>query len=182
MRTSPIASEVYRYRDDSISVPGLPNSKRQCCGEQDKQMITEHKSPAISDGRVSHENSRLTNSSDLEKDVAAIPFLRGLSARHIAILAACAGRSRFKENQIIFRQGEAADRFYLIEGGMVELESASRGILAGSISSGGALGWSWLFPPYQWQFTARALRETSAIIFCATNPAPAMRGQSIARP
>jgi hypothetical protein len=145
-------------------------------------MITEHKSPAISDGRVSHENSRLTNSSDLEKDVAAIPFLRGLSARHIAILAACAGRSRFKENQIIFRQGEAADRFYLIEGGMVELESASRGILAGSISSGGALGWSWLFPPYQWQFTARALRETSAIIFCATNPAPAMRGQSIARP
>ena len=25
------------------------------------------------------------------------------------------------------------------------------------------LGWSWLFPPYRWQFDARATAETSAI-------------------
>ena len=108
------------------------------------------------------------NSGDFESDIAAIRFLKGMTARHLAILEACAGRSHFKENQIIFRQGETANRFYLIEDGMVELETANRGIVAGSISFGGALGWSWLFPPYEWQFTARALRDTSAIFFCAT--------------
>lgn len=130
-------------------------------------MITEHKPWTITDGRVLHENKRPMNSSDLEKDIAAIPFLQGMRARHLAILAACAGRIHFKENQIIFRKGEAANRFYLIEDGMVELESTKRGIVAGSISSGEALGWSWLIPPYEWQFTARALRETRAIFFCA---------------
>lgn len=131
-------------------------------------MITEHKPWTITDGKVSPENERPMNSSDLEKDIAALPFLQGMRARNLAILASCAGRSHFQENQIIFRKGETANRFYLIEDGMVELESANRGIVAGSISSGGALGWSWLFPPYEWHFTARALRETSAIFFCAT--------------
>lgn len=131
-------------------------------------MITGHKHWTMTDGRGSHENKGLMNSSDLKSDIAAIPFLQGMSARHLAILAACAGRSHFKDNQIIFRKGEAANRFYLIEDGMVELETSNRGIVAGTISSGAALGWSWLFPPYEWQFTARALRQTSAIFFCAT--------------
>ena len=30
------------------------------------------------------------------------------------------------------------------------------------------LGWSWLFPPYAWHFTARALEETDAIFFYGT--------------
>lgn len=131
-------------------------------------MITGHKPWASTDGRVSHKDKRGMNSGDLESDIAAIPFLQGMSSRHLAILATSAGRSHFKENQTIFRKGEAANRFYLIEDGMVELETSKRGIVAGSISSGGALGWSWLFPPYEWQFTARALRDTSAIFFCAT--------------
>jgi len=109
---------------------------------------------------------------DLEDHVAATPFLAGMSARHIEILAACACRGHFRKNQIIFRQGETANRFYLIEDGMVELEAATdlsgRRIVAGSIGSGGVLGWSWLFPPYEWQFAARALRETSAIFFYGT--------------
>jgi len=30
------------------------------------------------------------------------------------------------------------------------------------------LAWSWLFPPYAWHFTARALEETTAIFFYGT--------------
>ena len=112
------------------------------------------------------------NSSNLENEIAATSFLKGMSSQHSAILAPCAYRSRFKEDRIIFRQGETANRFYLIEDGMVQFEDATerggRRIVAGSIGSGGVLGWSWLFPPYEWQFTARALTDTSAIFFDAT--------------
>ena len=40
--------------------------------------------------------------------------------------------------------------------------------MAGNIAPGGVLGWSWLFPPYEWQFTARASHKTRAIFFYAT--------------
>jgi CRP/FNR family cyclic AMP-dependent transcriptional regulator len=116
--------------------------------------------------------NRPTNSDDLKNEIAAAPFFQGMSVRHIEIVAACACRSHFIENQTILRQGETANRFYLIEDGMVELEATTkwggRRIVAGSIGAGGVLGWSWLFPPYEWQFTARALSETSAIFFYAT--------------
>jgi len=30
------------------------------------------------------------------------------------------------------------------------------------------LGWSWMFPPYMWHFTARAVQPTVAIFFYGT--------------
>jgi CRP/FNR family transcriptional regulator, cyclic AMP receptor protein len=109
------------------------------------------------------------NPQDLANDIAAIPFLRGLNDRHIRVLADCACRTHFDEDQIIFHQGETANRFYLIEEGTIQLEAAlksgERRIVAGNIQSGGVLGWSWLFEPYQWQFTARALTQTRALFF-----------------
>ena len=112
------------------------------------------------------------NSADLANDIAATSFLRGLSQRQIEILASCACRTHFDEGQIVFRQGETANRFYLIEEGGVVLvaatDSGERTIVAGSIAPGGVLGWSWLFPPYEWQFTARASSATKAIFFYAT--------------
>jgi CRP/FNR family transcriptional regulator, cyclic AMP receptor protein len=135
-------------------------------------MTTPHNTAQSPLDRPSHGNKGRTNSAELEKDIVAIPFLEGLSARHIAVLAACVHRTHFKEGQIVFRQGETANRFYLIEDGMVELEDATnwggRRIVAGGIGPGGVLGWSWLFPPYEWQFTARALTDTTAIFFYAT--------------
>jgi CRP/FNR family transcriptional regulator, cyclic AMP receptor protein len=112
------------------------------------------------------------NAHDLANDIAAIPFLTGMNDRHIKALADCACRTHFDEGQIIFHQGETANRFYLIEEGTIELEAAlksgERRIVAGRIEPGGVLGWSWLFAPYEWQFTARALTQTSALFFYGT--------------
>jgi CRP/FNR family cyclic AMP-dependent transcriptional regulator len=106
----------------------------------------------------------------LEADVAAHPFLIGMSAHHIRLLADCAMRSHFEAGHVIFREGEAANRFYLIERGKVALESSTLGeaIRIEEIGGGDLLGWSWLFPPYAWHFTARALEHTSAIFFYGT--------------
>jgi CRP/FNR family cyclic AMP-dependent transcriptional regulator len=106
----------------------------------------------------------------LEADVAAHPFLIGMSEHHIRLLADCAMRSHFEAGQVIFRENEIANRFYLIERGKVALESSTLGdaIRIDEIGGGDLLGWSWLFPPYAWHFTARALEHTTAIFFYGT--------------
>jgi CRP-like cAMP-binding protein len=56
----------------------------------------------------------------------------------------------------------------LIEMGKVVLESGGsvgEPLVIETIGAGDLLGWSWVFPPYVWQFTARAVEPTSAIFF-----------------
>jgi CRP/FNR family cyclic AMP-dependent transcriptional regulator len=105
----------------------------------------------------------------LEREVAAHPFLIGVAEHHIRLFADCAIASRFRAGEVIFREGEAANRFYLIGHGIVALESSTLGepVRIDEIHDGDLLGWSWLFPPYAWHFTARALEETTAIFFYA---------------
>ncbi|HEY8650866.1 MAG TPA: cyclic nucleotide-binding domain-containing protein, partial [Chthoniobacterales bacterium] len=61
-------------------------------------------------------------------------------------------------------------RFYLVEHGKVALESSTldEPIKIEEIGDGDLLGWSWLFPPYAWHFSARALEDTTAIFFYGT--------------
>jgi CRP/FNR family transcriptional regulator, cyclic AMP receptor protein len=107
---------------------------------------------------------------ELEAQVAAHPFLIGMSNNHIHLLADCAMRSHSKAGQVIFREGESANCFYLIEHGKVALESSTLGepVRIEEIGDGDLLGWSWLFPPYAWHFSARALEDTTAVFFYGT--------------
>ena len=106
----------------------------------------------------------------LEADVAAHPYLIGLSPHHIRLLADCAMRSQFAAGEIIFRKGETANRFYLIESGKVALESSAGNetVVIGEVGPGDLLGWSWIFPPYLWHFDARAIEPTRAIFMYGT--------------
>ena len=40
-------------------------------------------------------------------------------------------------------------------------------IIIQTIDAGGALGWSWLFPPHRWHFDARSHQITDALVFPA---------------
>ena len=106
----------------------------------------------------------------LEADVAAHPYLIGISPHHIRLLADCAMRAQFPAGQVIFRKGETANRFYLIESGKVALESSAgdQVIRIGEVGAGDLLGWSWIFPPYLWHFDARAVEPTTAIFLYGT--------------
>src|SRR6185369_8972117 len=99
----------------------------------------------------------------LKQSIARHPFLRSLPPPYLEILSACAEGRTFRPGETIFREGEIADRFYLIEEGKVTLEAqmGPQGHL--SVQDLGAedvLGWSWLFPPYVWHFQARAVELT----------------------
>jgi CRP-like cAMP-binding protein len=106
----------------------------------------------------------------LEADVAAHPFLIGIKALHIRLLADCALRSKFAAGQVIFQKGETANRFYLIECGRVALESSTGDevVRIDEVGAGDLLGWSWIFPPYVWHFDARAIEPTTAIFLYGT--------------
>lgn len=103
--------------------------------------------------------------------VALHPFLAGMDRGHLTLLTDCAMAVRFKKGQVIFREGELANRFYLIETGKVILESSGGlgdPVVIDKIGAGDLLGWSWLFPPHTWHFTARAVEPTTAIFFYGT--------------
>jgi CRP-like cAMP-binding protein len=81
------------------------------------------------------------------------------------LLAGCASNVRFETGDVLFREGGAADRFYVIRSGTVALETfapARGGMTIETIGAGEVVGWSWLFPPYRWQFDARALSRVRA--------------------
>ena len=103
--------------------------------------------------------------------IAAQPFFKGLSSEHLQVLANSALQTEFAAGQIIFRRGDPANRFYLIESGKVavKLERQEReAILIQTIGPGRELGWSWILPPYYEHFTATALAPTKAIFFHGT--------------
>lgn len=105
-------------------------------------------------------------SQGLEVVLKEHPFFQELKAEHLKLLEGCGRNERFQPDQFLFREGEDADRFYVIREGKIriELHSTRRGpIMLETIGPGDVLGWSWLVPPYQWRFDARAL-ELSRVI------------------
>ena len=98
------------------------------------------------------------------------PFWAGLNLHYFDLLKKCAGFQRFEVGQSIFQEGGKADRFYLIQKGLVTLHAfvPGRGVVTVQTLGGGdALGWSWLFPPYQWHFSAHSSDSTETVIFDA---------------
>jgi CRP/FNR family transcriptional regulator, cyclic AMP receptor protein len=102
----------------------------------------------------------------LEPILEAHPFFLGMDPCHLQILAGCAHNVVFEKEDIIFRQGEEANLFYLIRAGQVALQlfADRRGPLTiMTLGDGDVLGWSWLSPASHWKFTARALEATRAV-------------------
>ena len=102
----------------------------------------------------------------LERVLMEHPLLKGCRPQYIQLLAGCASNVRFNAGEVVFRQGEEADLFYLIRQGRVALEvpdSDGSPIIVQTLTSGDVLGWSWAIAPYRWHFHARAVELTRAI-------------------
>lgn len=95
----------------------------------------------------------------LDRLLAEHPFFQGFDADALALMAGCAKNERFDAGETIFKQGEAADKFYIVRHGEVSVEicaPAKGRIQLQTLGEGDVLGWSWLAPPYTWSFDARA--------------------------
>jgi len=100
--------------------------------------------------------------------IVAHPFFKDFEPHCVHLLAECASFERFGPGEDIFREGQQADWFYIIHRGRVSLETfvpRTGATAVQTVEAGGALGWSWLYPPYQWRFSARALEPVEAVTF-----------------
>ncbi|MDX3526696.1 cyclic nucleotide-binding domain-containing protein [Streptomyces sp. ID05-39B] len=74
----------------------------------------------------------------------------------------------FPEDTRIFEAGGTADRFWVIRSGAVTLDqrvTSVQRVTVASLGAGDLLGWSWLFPPYRWDFGAEAFSPVRAYEF-----------------
>ena len=96
------------------------------------------------------------------------PLFDGLASEYAELLAGCASNVAVPAGTALFREGDAADRFWLIRRGRVSLELHSPGrgqLVIETLDEGEVLGWSWLLPPYRWHFDAIALEDLGAVAF-----------------
>jgi CRP/FNR family transcriptional regulator, cyclic AMP receptor protein len=107
----------------------------------------------------------------VEQLVGAAQLFSGLAPQHLETIAGCASTARFAEDEHLFREGGSADTFYVIRSGSVALEThvpGRRPARVLTLHEDDVLGWSWLFPPYRWQFDAQALEPVRAVAFDGT--------------
>ena len=97
-----------------------------------------------------------------------VPLFQGMGPDELELIAGCAKNVRFEEGQVLFREGDPADAFYVIRHGTVAIEAYAppRGAMTiETIGAGEVIGWSWLFPPHRWNFDARSLSQVRATAF-----------------
>jgi CRP/FNR family transcriptional regulator, cyclic AMP receptor protein len=108
---------------------------------------------------------------DLRDILADHELFRSLDDEYLALLAGCAQNVTYPADTEIFREGEPADRFWLIRRGRVaiEVDAPGRGpLVVETLGTDDVLGWSWIVPPYRWHFGATTREATGAVAFDAT--------------
>jgi CRP-like cAMP-binding protein len=96
------------------------------------------------------------------------PFLEGMPRPWLERLSYQAKRAVHHTGSRLFREGNRADRFWLIRDGQVALEFNVPGrgdIVIEQLGPGSVVGWSWMFPPHRWHFGAVAAEQTLSIEF-----------------
>jgi CRP-like cAMP-binding protein len=104
--------------------------------------------------------------------VAAHPFFAELSPEQLDALSGDGVPVAYGPGERIFAEGDAADRFWLVETGSVALDMRVPGRgdqVLETLVGATVLGWSWLHPPYRWHFGASAREPTTAIAFDAAS-------------
>jgi CRP/FNR family transcriptional regulator, cyclic AMP receptor protein len=104
----------------------------------------------------------------IETIIHDTPVFAGLSDAALSLIAGCGSNVHFGAGELLFRQDEPADTFYVLRQGAVALEIfvPARGPMTiETIEAGDVVGWSWLFAPYRWHFDARAIVAVRATAF-----------------
>jgi CRP/FNR family cyclic AMP-dependent transcriptional regulator len=84
------------------------------------------------------------------------------------LAATCATERRAEADEVLCREGQPANEFFEIRGGVVALEIVVPGreaLLIETLHDGDLLGWSWLYEPHRWQFDARATAPCDLRVF-----------------
>jgi CRP-like cAMP-binding protein len=104
----------------------------------------------------------------LDAVIAESPVFAGLTQDQLEFIAGCAQNVHFEAGEQIAKRGDAADAFYLIRIGEVALDidvPNKKPVRVDTVEAGQVLGWSWLIPPYQWNYDVTATELVRAVSF-----------------
>ncbi|WP_290649210.1 Crp/Fnr family transcriptional regulator [Aquisalimonas sp.] len=105
---------------------------------------------------------------DITAQLQQHSFFSDLDETVIQYLSGCATTQLVPKGNVLFRQGDGADAFYLVLSGeiLIEIPAISGPSLEiQRLGQGQVVGWSWLIPPYEWTFQARAETNTEILEF-----------------
>ena len=100
--------------------------------------------------------------------LSAHEFFSEFSDDVLKFLCECSSTREIKKGQILFLQGEHADKFYVVRSGRISIQMpAIMGptLEIQTVSENQVLGWSWLIPPYKWNFQTKAEDDSELLQF-----------------
>ena len=103
--------------------------------------------------------------------LSAHKFFSELSDDVLKFLCECSSTREIKKDQILFRQGENADKFYVLRNGCISIQMPA---IMGptldiqTLGKDQVLGWSWLISPYKWNFQTKAEEDSELLQFDGT--------------
>lgn len=103
--------------------------------------------------------------------LSAHEFFSEFSDDILKFLSECTNTLEIKKGDILFRQGEKANKFYVIRDGRISIQMpAIMGptLEIQTLGKDQVLGWSWLISPYQWSFQTKAEENSELLQFDGT--------------
>ncbi|WP_227981987.1 Crp/Fnr family transcriptional regulator [Nocardia spumae] len=104
-------------------------------------------------------------------ELSEFAHLATLTESQLQALAATGRDVSYPAGRRLITEGEAAEHCWLIRSGRVLLDAQvpeQADIAIQTLGPGELLGWSWLVPPYRWQFGACVTEPVEAIEFDST--------------
>ena len=92
----------------------------------------------------------------------------GLDAEQLGVLADHSEEISVTAGELLFKQEEPAEQFYIVLDGSIEVEVPSimgPALIVQTLGEDDILGWSWLIPPYKWTFEAKAHKDSELLCF-----------------
>ncbi len=104
----------------------------------------------------------------IDQLIAQASVFAGLEPAQLELIAGCAMNEHVEGGMLLLREGDPADRFFLIRRGSVALEMHAPGrgaVTVETLHAGDSVGLSWLFAPFRWHLDARTLEPCQLIGF-----------------
>lgn len=105
---------------------------------------------------------------EIAKYLQSHTIFSDLDPEHIAVLASHAEEQTCELGELLFRQEDSAERFYILLAGSIRVEVPSimgPALVVQTLGPDDVLGWSWLIPPYKWTFEAKADHDSKMLVF-----------------
>jgi len=112
---------------------------------------------------------------------ATSDLIAGLDDDEFAFFQSIATETDLKRDEVLFRENDEAQKFFIVESGIISLEverPARPSTTVQTVNGGSLLGLSWRLTPHRWMWTARAMTNSKLAVFdavqmreaCESNP------------